>query len=123
MDPISKLVKARKILFHALETEIIQLNLDSLIYQLKIVFSQGSILFIRYNEFDEYAYQVIFSKRKGDFVRFDNFDDRWLISTKPHHFHTKYYKKVTESSMTGDPEHDMPILIEYLKKELAIKID
>ena len=122
MDPISRLIEARKMLFQALQSEIIQTELKTSIYQVKILFSQGSILFIRYNEYNEYGYQLIFSKRKNDFARFDNFDDRWAVLTKPHHFHSRYKKTVVESPMTGDPKLDMPKLIEFLKKELFSKI-
>ena len=118
MDPISRLIEARRILFQALQSEIIQTDLNTSIYQLKILFSQGSILFIRYNEYNEYVYQLIFSKRKGDFVRYDNFDDRCPVSTKPHHFHSRYNNPVVESPMTGDPKQDIPKLILLLKKEL-----
>lgn len=118
MDPISRLIEARKILFQALQSDIIQTELKTSIFQVKILFSQGSILFIRYNEYNEYGYQLVFSKRKNDFVRFDNFDDRWPVSTKPHHFHSKYNKAVVESPMTGDPKLDMPKLIKFMKEEL-----
>ena len=120
MDPISYLIEARKILFQALQSEMIQTELNTAIYQLKILFSQGSLLFIRYNEYNEYGYQLIFSKKKGDFVRFDNFDDRWPISTKPHHFHSRYNNPVVESPMKGTPKKDMPKLIQFLKKELFL---
>ena len=122
MDPISKLIDARRILFQVLQKEIINIELDTSIYQLKILFSQGSILYIRYNKYNEYAYQIIFSKRKGDWVRYDNFDDRWPVSTRPHHFHSRYNNPTVESQMIGDPEKDMPKLIEYLKKALFLRI-
>ena len=47
MDPISKLFEARRILFQALEKEIINIDLDISIYELRILFSQGSILNLR----------------------------------------------------------------------------
>ncbi|MHA1799818.1 MAG: toxin-antitoxin system TumE family protein [Candidatus Helarchaeota archaeon] len=121
MDPISRLIDARRIIFQALQKEIINTELDTSIYQLKILFSQGSILYIRYNKYNEYAYQIIFSKHKGDWVRYDNFDDRWHVSTKPHHFHPRYNNPTVESPMIGDPENDMPKLIEYLKKALFFR--
>ena len=123
MDTISKLINARRFIFQALQKEIINSELDHSIYQLKILFSQGTVLYIRYNKYDEYAYQVIFSKRKGDWIRYDNFDDIWSVSTKPHHFHSRYNKPIMESRMIGDPEHDMPKLIEFLKETLFIKND
>ena len=121
MDPISRLIEARKIILQTLQSEIIQTELNTSIYQLKIIFSQGSILYIRYNEYNEYGYQLIITKRKGDFVRFDNFDDRWPVSTKPHHFHSRYDNPVVDSPMTGDPKQDIPNLIQFLKEELFSK--
>ena len=118
MDPISRLIETRRILFQSLQSEIIQTDLNTSIYQLKILFSQGSILIVRYNKYNEYGYHLIFSKRKDDFARYDNFDDRWPVSTKPHHFHSRYKKSVVESPMTGNPKQDMPKLIQFLKKEL-----
>ena len=79
MDPISYLIEARKFLFQALQSEIIETEINTAIFQLKIQFSQGTLLFIRYNEYNEYGYQLIFSKKKGDFVRYDNFDDKWCF--------------------------------------------
>ena len=118
MDPISYLIEARRILILALQSEIVQTELNTSIYQLKILFSQGSILYIRYNKFDEYAYHLLLTKRKNDYIRFDNFDDIWPVSTKPHHFHSRFSKSVTESPMTGKPKEDMPKLIQILKSEL-----
>lgn len=33
----------------------------------------------------KYSYTIIFSKFELDRCRFDNYDDRWEVSTKPHH--------------------------------------
>ena len=54
-------------------------------------------------------------------MRYDNFDDKWRVSTKPHHIHSKFNDTVIESPMIGNPKHDMPILIRILKKEMFIK--
>lgn len=40
MDPISYLIEARMILFQDLQSEIVQIELGTAIYHLKIVFSQ-----------------------------------------------------------------------------------
>jgi hypothetical protein len=76
MDPISYLTEARRILLEHLRKKIELTEIDASIYQLKIKFTQGTILFIRYNKFNEYAYQIIFSKKKNDYMRYDNFDDK-----------------------------------------------
>jgi len=38
----------------------------------------------------------------------------WNVKSKPHHFHPKGEKTAIESSMNGDPKHDMIILIKEL---------
>jgi len=80
----------------------------------------GVVIYIRYNEYGEYGYQIKYSPRKNDFLRFDNFDDRWDVSTKPHHFHQGNVK-VISSPMSGDPNHDIPILVKFIKKDKIIK--
>jgi len=122
MDPIAYMIEARRLLMEALGTEILETEMDTSIYQLKIKFNQGSILFIRYNKYNEYAYQVIFSKKKNDFIRYDNFDDKWKGSTKPHHIHSRFDNPIVESPMIGVPKHDMPILINFLKKAMFKKL-
>jgi len=59
----------------------------------------------------------MFSRKKSDFVRYDNYDDRWNVKTKPHHFHPRNKKPVLKSPMIGNPKYDMPILIQFIKKE------
>ncbi|MBA7687840.1 hypothetical protein ES703_96313 [subsurface metagenome] len=47
----------------------------------------------------------------------DDFDDRWDVSTKPHHLHERGNRNVVASSMIGKSTHDIPILIKYIKEE------
>ena len=115
---ISFLQKARALLIELVGKEIIKDTLDEIFSQLHIVFKSGLILYIRYNEYKEYGYQIIFSTEKNDFSRFDNFDDKWDVSTKPHHHHIKGSDIVIASSMIGEPTHDIPLLVAYLKKEI-----
>ncbi len=82
---------------------------------ISIYFNIGINLHIRYNDHEEYSYQIMFSQDKFDRIRYDNFDDHWSISTKPHHVHKRGKKEATESKMTGQPECDMPLLIEVLR--------
>ena len=115
---MQKLQKARKLLYDALQAEIVDLELNISIYQLKLTFTTGAQLFIRYNEFAEYGYQLILSKKKYDTIRFDNFDDRWRVSSKPHHLHPKRNKPVLESPMVGSHSQDIPILITLILDEI-----
>ncbi|OLS19234.1 MAG: hypothetical protein HeimC3_46650 [Candidatus Heimdallarchaeota archaeon LC_3] len=117
-DPLSRLKECRSIIFDALKDDITEITIDSSVYQLKVVFSIGSILYIRFNEFDEYGYQLIYTKKKGDFIRFDNFDDKWEIKSKPNHYHTRYNGEIIESPMIGVPSKDMQKLIKIIKKSL-----
>ena len=109
-DPILFLKECRDILFNSLKRNILDLELNVSLYQLKITFTTGFVLYIRYNEYNEYGYQLVFTKKKDNFVRWDNFDDRWDVSTRPNHFHSRYNKDVHKSQMIGQPSKDMQIL-------------
>ena len=78
---------------------------------MKITFALGFILYIRYNDFDEYSYQLNFSQKPYDRIRFDNYDKFWEVSTRPHRFHKRGKKNAIKSPMKGDPLNDFPILI------------
>ena len=54
----------------------------------------------------------------ADQTRWDNFDNRWNVSTRPHHFHSRYHKDVEASSMIGEPSKDMPILSSFILKNI-----
>ena len=114
---ISFLREARALFVNQLGDSIREDEIDETISQLKITLKSGVILYIKYNEFGEYGYQIIYSPRKNDFSRFDNFDDKWDVSTKPHHLHERGNRNVVASSMIGKPTHDIPILIKYIKEE------
>lgn len=113
---ISLLQEARALIIKLLGESIRNDELNEAISQLRITLKSGLILYIKYNEFGEYGYQILYSPRKNDFARFDNFDDRWNVSTKPHHFHTRGNREVVVSSMKGNPAHDIPLLVNYIKK-------
>ncbi len=95
-------------------------TISELMRELKLVFDAGFTLFIRYNDYGEYGYQLMFSNKKYDYVRFDNYDKEWEVSTKPHHFHSKDPKSVIESPKNGDPSHDIPILCDFIIQELNL---
>jgi len=118
VDYISHLKKARKLFLDLLDDHITSDDLDEDFFQLKITFKTGQIIYIRYNEFNEYGYQILFSTKKNDSARFDNFDDRWKVSTRPHHYHVRGSNNVIQSSMIGEPNHDIPLLVKYLKEEI-----
>ena len=117
MKAIDKLIIAKDILEQNLSNEIkiISLNIDS--KQLHIVFRDGIHLYVVYNDYDQYSYSIIFSKLELDRLRFDNYDDRWKVTSRPHHFHPRKIKDAIESPMKGSPKQDIKFLIEFLKKE------
>lgn len=62
----------------------------------------------------------LFSRKPLDRFRYDNFDDKWSVSTSPHHFHPRSKKTATESLMNGEPELDMKNLIEFILKNINL---
>ena len=58
----------------------------------------------------DYAYHVIY----GDQVmRWDNKEHFPNLPSYPHHFHTAH-GQVVHSYLTGDPTHDLPVVLESL---------
>lgn len=97
-----------------LANHIITAEINIILNELKITFKSGIILYIRYNDFDEYGYHLMYSSKSGDYVRFDNYDKNWDIDSRPHHFHLRYKKGVQISPMDGSPDNDASYLIEFL---------
>lgn len=85
---------------------------------LVMTFITGTQLYIRYNDYNEYSYQIQFTQEAEDRIRFDNFDNRWNIISRPHHLHRRREKVAVESPTNGDPTHDIPILITYYLSKL-----
>ena len=111
-----KLERARVLLEHHLPRMITDLEFEPRLARIKVVFRDGTILFVRYNNHNEYSYSVMFSQLQYDRCRFDNYDDTWKVSTPPHHFHPRRNNQGFESPMRGDPERDIPLLCDLLKK-------
>ena len=80
-----------------------------------MILRDGTKFYVRYNNHNEYSYTVIFSKNKWDRIRFDNYDDKWIVKTRPNHFHPRYNKDGFVSPMNGLPEHDIPLLSSFIK--------
>ncbi|WP_371804106.1 toxin-antitoxin system TumE family protein [Candidatus Lokiarchaeum ossiferum] len=114
IDHLAYLQKARTILLEILQNQIVEDEFHESISQLKLVLNSGVRVYIKYNQFGEYGYQILHSYEKNDFSRFDNFDDHWDVKSRPHHHHLKGGLEVIQSPMRGSPENDMPILVKYL---------
>jgi len=107
---ISKLKSSKLILEKELPRYIEKLFFEPKLTRIRIKFRDGIILYIQFNDFDEYAYSIIFSKIDLDRCRFDNYDDKWSVSSRPHHFHPRNKKAGFSSPMTGIPNHDIPVI-------------
>jgi len=89
-----KLQEALNVLYEEFASHIMNYSLSEERPVLTIIFYNGLILHIRYNDFEEYSYQLTFSSSKYDRIRFDNYDKNWKVSTTPHHLHKRGSKKV-----------------------------
>lgn len=63
------------------------------------------------NEHVDYSYQLLQSQLAG--IRWDNKEHFPSISSYPHHFHADN-ANVQESSLTGEPKHDLAAVLDYL---------
>ncbi len=119
LNYLSKLQKAVIILQEKLSISIFSQTFSEERPVLTIEFVNGLILYIRYNDFDEYSYQLNFSNRKFDRIRYDNYDQQWKVNTAPHHLHRRGEKDAVESPMKGDPNSDMLELVKIIKPFLS----
>ena len=115
MSSIKKLEHTKLIIEKELSIYLKNLYFEPKLARIHIILRDETQLFIQYNNHNEYAYSIIFSKIELDRVRFDNYDDRWNVSTKPHHFHSRYNKVGLFSSMNGNPERDISLFCKYVK--------
>ena len=105
-----------------LQKYIISIDLDLDAGRLMIILRNRIIIYIRYNNFQEYSYVIQFSLKQDDRVQFDNFDDRWAVSSRPHHCHPRFKREAIESKFNGTPKHDMPNLCSLVKGKDIFKI-
>ena len=113
---LEKLQLAFELLIDTLKSDLVFSELRKTKYEVQLIFSNQLVVYLRYNIFEEYGYNIIFSDMPYDRIRFDNLDDRWEVDTKPHHQHIRRKKQAISSPMNGNPAHDIPILVEFLKK-------
>ena len=113
-----KLQLTQKLLVTLLPEYIQIITVDSNYGVIRLNLIDGTLLYLRFNNYNEYSYNVIFSSIVYDRIRFDNFDDNWAIKTRPHHFHPRFNKNGYESPMKGEPDHDITLLSEYIKKQI-----
>ncbi len=71
-----KLVAARSMLLEQLSSQISSEFIDLEGGFMRIIFNNGTILYVTYNKVEEYSYQFIYSYKKYDRERFDNYDKK-----------------------------------------------
>jgi hypothetical protein len=107
--------QARKIFYGNFSDQIQSSWINTKNYSMKIQLRKSILVYIRYNNYNQYSYVIQFSRKKYDRIRFDNYDDRWPVKTAPHHCHPRNSKNAIESNFIGDPNLDMNTFIEVLK--------
>lgn len=78
---------------------------------------QGNVLQVRLyrnGSHTDYAYHLVSSIP----IRWDNKEHFPSLSSYPHHFHTAS-GRVDISPLTGDPIHDLPLVLDYVTQHLA----
>jgi hypothetical protein len=116
MSGATQIQGAKELLEKGLGNSILDLSFDVEDPRILIKMRDGIRVYIQYNDHDQYSYSILFTDGKLDRSRFDNYDNRWAVSTRPHHFHPRMSKQAFESIMTGKPKNDMPILCDLIKK-------
>ena len=115
MSAISKLSEAKVILERLFDKEINSFNLNYDSRKLHVILTDGIQIYIIYNDYGQYGYNILFSNLDLDRCRFDNYDDKWDVDSRPHHFHPRKKIGVESSKMTGTPKDDIPYLYEMFK--------
>lgn len=116
MSSTDKILAAIKIVQDKLADFISKFDAEIDRGKVKILFHDGRTLYIKYNDFSEYGYQLLFSDQPLDRVRYDNFDKNWQVETNPHHVHPRGKEEGMLSPMKGIPEEDIPILCKYIRQ-------
>ncbi|MFX0139639.1 MAG: DUF6516 family protein [Candidatus Hodarchaeota archaeon] len=116
------ILKALDVIQTELQGYIIKTELDLDAGRLKFTLKNRIIIFIRYNNFQQYSYVIQFSLKQDDRVRFDNFDARWNVNSSPHHCHPRFRRDGIESNFSGNPESDLPVLCKIIKNKEIFKI-
>lgn len=106
---------SKSILEKELSIYIKNLDFEPKLARIKMILRDGTLLYVRYNNYNEYSYAIIYSKLKFDRVRFDNYDDKWNVVTRPHHYHPRQSKDGFLSPMNGNYKHDIPEFCNLIK--------
>ena len=100
MSAISKLLKAKVILEQLFDKEINSLDLNYDSRKLHVILTDDIQIYIIYNDYGQYGYNILFSNLDLDRCRFDNYDDKWDVNSRPYHFHPRKKIGAESSKMT-----------------------
>ncbi len=95
--------------------ETLQFSDSQFAFKIRADLKSGDVLQVRLyrnGEHTDYAFQLL--RDDKPVVRWDNKEHFASISSHPHHFHNAS-GQVESSPLTGDPTHDVPIVLNYLK--------
>jgi hypothetical protein len=123
IDIITRLERVKQLLESHINDLLLGINLEAQYPRLVASFRDGTVLYVRFNEHGQYSYSILFSESELDRCRFDNFDDKWLVPSKPHHFHPRTSKQGFKSPMKGDPDDDIPLLLNLLRNGVLYSIE
>lgn len=118
MNATDKLSLAFYIFNEDLKEVISTISLQTLLARVYIEAKDKSRIFVRYNNYGEYAYSQIYSNQYMDRIRFDNYDEMWDVTSNPNHFHPWQREDAISSPMIGDPENDIPVFIKLIKRNV-----
>jgi hypothetical protein len=116
MSSVDKLTQSKNILEKELSIHVRELFFEPKLARIRIILRDGVMLYVQYNNHDQYGYSVIFSSNELDRCRFDNYDKNWKVSSQPHHFHPRNTKDGFDSPMVGKPDSYIPVFCELVKK-------
>ena len=123
MSGIIKLERAKTLLEKNFAKQISNLNFKPKLATISLSLRDGTQIYIRYNNHNQYSYSIIFSAIDLDRCRFDNYDDKWDVSTRPNHFHPRFNKIGFSSPMNGKPDNDLQLLYELIITKKLISKD
>jgi hypothetical protein len=106
---------AQSLLEKDLANLILSIHLRPSLKSITLELREGIFGHVKYNDFQEYGYNITFSSLALDRCRFDNYDNLWAVRSRPHHFHPRYAQNGFASPMVGDPEKDIPMLCVLLQ--------
>ena len=97
---------------------ILEKEINLKLKRVKYRLNDATIVYIQYNNYNEYSYSIVYSHLNQDLCRFDNYDQQWDVSSSPHHFHPRKIYEARESPMRGNPLDDMEELSLFLHSKI-----